>query len=122
MPLDGVGRDTPIVEHANGYKSSATPYRMDLMPGAALLHLANIMRYGAETHGENNRKSGSIEDHLNKALIHLFAFLDGDEQDDHLGHAAWRTMAALETRLQRDRQLAKPYCCAEHSIPAPCVK
>lgn len=110
--INGVGRDAPIEENATGYKSSKTPYRMDLMPGAALLHLANIMRYGAENHGDDNWKKGTAREHVNKALIHIMAWLDGDTQDDHLGHSAWRMMAALEVDIQAKRK-------AENALRAP---
>lgn len=99
----GVGPDEPIEEDNNGYRSSKTPYRMDLMPGAALLHMAEIMGDGAKTHGENNWKNGTVESHLNKLLVHAFAYLAGDKQDDHLGHLAWRGMAALEIFLQTQK-------------------
>lgn len=97
--IEGVGPDEPILADEKGYRSSQTPYRMDLMPGAAILHLAAIMAQGAASHGENNWKRGAVEDHLNKCLVHLMAHLAGDTSDDHLGHAAWRAMAALEIHL-----------------------
>ena len=99
--VEGVGPDAPMVSDDRGYVSSATPYRMDLMPGKSLLHMAAIMAEGAKTHGENNWKNGSVENHLNKMLVHVFAYLAGDRQDDHLGHAAWRAMAALEIHLNK---------------------
>jgi len=110
IPVDGpgyhdctriraVGPNEPIVADDKGYKTSQVPYRMDLMPGAAMLHLGHIMDYGAQSHGENNWRKGTVEDHLNKALVHVFAYLAGDAQDDHLGHFAWRAMAALEIHL-----------------------
>jgi hypothetical protein len=73
---------------------------MDLMPGAALLRMAKIMAEGASSHGANNWLNGSINQHLNKMLVHAFAHLAGDTSDDHLGHMAWRAMAALEIHLQ----------------------
>jgi hypothetical protein len=76
---------------------------MDLMPGAALLHMAEIMGEGAKTHGENNWLNGSVESHLNKMLIHALAYMAGDRTDDHIGHMAWRGMAALEVKLQSER-------------------
>jgi hypothetical protein len=97
--VPGVGPDAPIQENENGYRSSRTPYRMDLMPGKALLHMANIMSEGAASHGENNWKNGTVNEHLNKMLVHVFAHLAGDTSDDHIGHAAWRAMAALEIYL-----------------------
>ena len=97
--INGVGPDAKIVADESGYKSSETPYRMDLMPAAAILHLSKIMCEGAKTHGENNWKNGTVEKHLNKGLVHLMAHLAGDTSDDHLGHAAWRIVAALELSL-----------------------
>lgn len=99
--IKGVGPDEPIVADEAGYKTSVSPYRMDLMPPNALLHLAAIMCDGAKTHGENNWLNGTVDKHLNKALVHIFAHLAGDESDDHIGHAAWRMMAALELHLKK---------------------
>ena len=73
------------------------------MPGAALLHMAAIMCEGAKTHGEDNWKNGQVRDHLNKALVHIFAYLAEDRSDDHIGHAAWRMMAALEIKLLHEK-------------------
>lgn len=97
--IEGVGPQEPILADANGYKSSKTPYRMDLIQANAMLHVAKIMAEGAESHGENNWKNGTVENHLNKMLVHALAYLAGDTQDDHLGHMAWRALAALEIDL-----------------------
>lgn len=104
--IKGVGPDEPIESDANGYNTSKTPYRFDLMPGAALLHMAEIMGVGAETHGADNWRNGSVASHLNKAAVHLFAHLAGDTQDDHIGHFAWRAMAALEIHLSERSEQA----------------
>lgn len=100
--IKGVGRDAPIEGDASGYNTSSTPYRMDLLFFRAILHVAEIMQYGAKNHGENNWRKGGVDKHLNKALIHLACYYAGDKQDDHLGHAAWRTMAALEIQLSSE--------------------
>lgn len=119
MRIHGVGPEAEIVADEKGYRSSETPYRMDLMPGAALLHLAAITKTGAESHGDNNWLNGSVENHLNKGLIHIFAHQAGDESDDHIGHAAWRLMAALEIHLRRKAAAAAAAAAAEwyKSIP-----
>lgn len=98
--IPGVGPDEPIVDMGNGYMSTDVPYAMHIMPGAAILHVANIMYEGAKTHGANNWLRGSVDNHVNKALVHLMAFIDKDEQDDHLGHATWRMLAALQIYLK----------------------
>lgn len=97
--VKGVGPHEEILTTHNGYRTSRVPYRMDLMPAKALLHLSEIMCEGAKTHGEANWKNGSMNDHLNKMLVHAFAYLAGDRSDDHVGHLAWRAVAALEISL-----------------------
>jgi hypothetical protein len=81
---------------------------MDLMPGAAILHMAAIMGEGAKTHGEDNWRAGRVNEHLNKMLVHAMAYLAGDRSDDHLGHLAWRAMAALEIELTGGSEKAPP--------------
>lgn len=110
--VPGVGPEAPIVADESGYKSSATPYRMDLVPPRATLHVAQILAEGAEGHGEENWRRGTVRKHLNKALIHLMAFQSGDDQDDHLGHATCRLLMALELEIgQRIGQMTVPPVC-----------
>lgn len=97
--IEGVGADAPIAVNAAGGKQSATPYRADLLQPFALLHLAKINKYGSDRYGDFNWHKIPISDHLNHALVHLLAHLAGDTQDDHLGHAAWRVVSALDQKL-----------------------
>ncbi len=97
--IDGVGADAPTATNAHGGNQSHLPYRCDLLQPHALLHLAKIMEYGARKYGANNWHKITCNEHLNHALTHLFAHLAGDTQDDHLGHAAWRIMSALDQVL-----------------------
>lgn len=102
----GVGADAPMVSNEFGGKQSKTLYRMDLLQPLAVLRVAKIMEYGAGKYGENNWHAITTNEHLNHALIHIFALLAGDLQDDHLGHAAWRVLSALEQQLSgRDADL-----------------
>ena len=102
--IEGVGPEAPTVTNDRGGRQSDSPYRTDLLQAHAVLHLAKIMKYGADKYGENNWHAISEREHLNHALTHLLALLAGDAQDDHLGHAAWRVMAALDQRLSgRDK-------------------
>lgn len=104
--VDGVGKDAPTKTNAHGGKQSDSPYRTDLLQPLAMLHLAKIMKYGAEKYGDNNWHAIPTAEHLNHAMTHLFAHLAGDTQDDHLGHAAWRVVSALEQVLSgRDGKL-----------------
>lgn len=104
--VDGVGADAPTVVNEHGGRQSKTLYRCDLLQPLAVLRVAHIMEYGAAKYGDNNWHNITTNEHLNHALIHLFAHLAGDGQDDHLGHAAWRVLSALEQQLSgRDAAL-----------------
>lgn len=98
----GVGKDAPTVVNERGAKQSASPYRCDLLPARAALAVAAVLRHGADKYGDNNWRGIPVADHLNHALTHLFAHLAGDEQDDHLEHAACRLLMALDTKLVGD--------------------
>lgn len=92
----GVGPTAPTVTNEQGGKQSDSPYRMDLVPAQAIFTVANILKTGAEKYGENNWRKITVEDHLNHALVHAYAYLAGDSTDDHLGHFACRALMALE--------------------------
>lgn len=96
----GVEPDAPVVENENGGKQSDTPYGFHLLPISALFDAAKVAKYGADKYGEtfanlNYTKIDTIE-HLNHAIQHIYAFLAGDKQDDHLGHAIVRLMFAYD--------------------------
>ncbi len=107
--ITGVGPETPTAVNAHGGRQSDVPYRADLLQPHALLRIAAIMKYGADKYGANNWHSIPSAEHLNHALVHLLAHLSGDAQDDHLGHAAWRVLSALDQVLSgREGELLKP--------------
>jgi hypothetical protein len=62
--------------------------------------VAQVLHLGAVKYGENNWRGIPVSDHLNHALIHIYAYLSGDTQDNHLGHAACRMMMAHEQALK----------------------
>lgn len=99
--VNGLEPDAPMVEDANGYKTRATPYRLDLMPADAILHVTSIFTSGAKDHGDWNWLKGSALHHVGKAGVHLLAWMAGDRSDDHLGHAACRVMMALTLELRK---------------------
>ncbi|WP_461570741.1 dATP/dGTP diphosphohydrolase domain-containing protein [Thermincola ferriacetica] len=96
----GVGPDTP--EHINeaGGRESDIPYRCDLLGARAILEIARILYKGAKKYKENNWRLISCRSHINHALTHIFAYLAGDTQDEHLEHALCRMMMAVETKNQ----------------------
>ena len=92
--IPGVGPDAPPTVNERGGKQSYSPYRFDLLDAKAMLRLAAIAGKGAEKYGVDNWRKLSIEDNINRAIIHLYAYLAGDRQDDHLAHAFCRVMFA----------------------------
>lgn len=104
--VKGVSPDAPVVTNENGGKQSDTPYAFHMLPTSAVFGAAEVCAYGAKKYGETvgNRNYTKIptEDHINHAIQHLYAYLAGDTQDDHLGHAVVRTMFAYDTAKRGD--------------------
>lgn len=96
----GVEPEAPVVVNDNGGKQSDTPYGFHLLPISALFDAAKVAKYGADKYGETfterNYTKIPATDHLNHAIQHIYAFLAGDTQDDHLGHAIVRLMFAYD--------------------------
>lgn len=99
--IGGLGVDAPVITNDKGGMQSASPYRIDLMPPKALFAVAEVLAIGARKYAKNNWKKIDIDDHLNHALAHAFAYLAGDTTDDHMGHFACRAMMALEMQLEK---------------------
>lgn len=93
----GVGPDAEIVTNDNGAKQSKVEHRLDLVPADAIFRMGETLKVGAERYAEWNWTGIPTTDHINHALIHLYAFLAGDTQDDHLGHAITRIAFAIHT-------------------------
>lgn len=96
----GVGADVPVIENENGGKQSDTPYGFHMLPVSALFDAAKVAKYGADKYGETIDQRNYVKiptvDHLNHAIQHIYAWLAGDRQDDHLGHAIVRLMFAYD--------------------------
>lgn len=100
--IHGVGTDAPVAVSDNGAKQSALPYRFDLVDPTVLFSLANILAEGSAKYGEWNWRGIGVGDNLNHALTHIYAYLAGDKQDDHLGHAFCRLMFAKSVAENSD--------------------
>jgi 5'-nucleotidase len=98
--IPGVGRDVMVDVNDAGGKQSKLDYRFDLIDPLALFRIANILYDGANKYGEENWRKIALKDNLNHALMHIFAYLAGDAQDQHLSHAFCRLMFALSQELR----------------------
>lgn len=95
--IDGVGPDAPTVVNEIGAKQSDTPYLFTDFDPMAMLDIAKVSANGNKKYGPNNWANIPTNDHLNHALTHIFAYLAGDKQDNHLAHAACRLLFAIST-------------------------
>ena len=96
---EGLSPNAKIVENAEGGKQSEKSYRFDLVPARAAFAVAEVFAYGAKRYAPWNWLKVPLADHLNSVLGHINAHMMGDDQDDHLEHAACRMMMALELHM-----------------------
>lgn len=90
-------------EYASGAVRSADcdAVRYDLISPIGLRALAKTYAEGAEKFGAHNWENGMpVSDLLNHAIAHLFKFLEGNQDEDHLGHAAWNILGAIHSLEQ----------------------
>lgn len=72
--------------------------RCDLLPHAALLRVADHMERSLEDHEERNWERGiPMHSFLDSAMRHLFKYMDGWTDEDHLAAAATNVLMALWT-------------------------
>jgi hypothetical protein len=64
----------------------------------ALEAIAGVMRDGVAKHPDNEWTRRGVEYHLGRAEAHLRLLAEGDQQQDHLAHAATRLLMALTLR------------------------
>ena len=72
--------------------------RFDLLPGRAMKRLAKHFENGAVKYGDNNWQKGQpISRYMDSAMRHIFCYLMGMDDEDHLVAGAWNLMCACET-------------------------
>lgn len=96
LSYTGLAPDAPITENENGGKQSVVEGRFDLIPAVAAFELAKVMEHGAEKYAPRNWMKIPVDSHLNHLLMHVFAYLAGDRQEEHLTHALARAAMAVE--------------------------
>jgi len=64
----------------------------------ALATIADVMKHGAASHPDNDWVRRTPEYHIRRAEEHLRLWQDGDQQQDHVSHAATRLLMALTLR------------------------
>lgn len=103
--VKGVGPDTPTVVNEKGGKQSQVLYRFDLLDPAAMFEMTRVLDEGAKKYGDDeNWRKIDVRSHLNHLLIHAYAYLAGDESDDHLSHIMCRAMFAQAVELESETE------------------
>lgn len=92
--------DAALHVNEHGGRQSDLGVRFDLIDGKALAEMAAVLDYGAKKYGEDNWRAISVEEHLNHAITHAYAWLAGDKSDDHLSHFFTRAMFAEAVEIQ----------------------
>lgn len=100
----GVGKDEPTVVNEKGGKQSRVMYRFDLLDPHAMFEMTKVLDEGAKKYGENNWHNIPVQDHLNHLIIHAYAYLAGDQSDEHLSHIMCRAMFAQAVDIMNKKK------------------
>ena len=95
-----VDPNAPVTTNNKGGSQSDIPVRFDLIDAKAMFEMAKVLDHGAKKYGANNWRLIDVEEHLNHLLMHTFAYLSGDETDEHLSHILCRATFALGVALE----------------------
>lgn len=91
------------VSSPTGGQKGTKPCQLFSLPPWAVEQLGRVYGHGAEKYAAHNyRKGYPVSLSINAAFRHLLKFLDNENVDpesgeQHLAHAAWHMLAALQT-------------------------
>jgi hypothetical protein len=75
--------------------------RYDLLPSRAIDRLAKRFEYGAKKYNDRDWEKGiPNEQLLDSALRHVFQYMRGCKDEDHLSASIWNLMAIVEQEVK----------------------
>ena len=99
--IKGAGKDVETVVNEHGGKQSKVEYRFDLADPLAMFEMCKVLKEGHDKYGsDENWRAIPVREHINHAIIHFYAYLAGDKQDEHLSHAMCRALFALAVDIK----------------------
>lgn len=83
--------------------------RCDLLPPLALLRLARHFENGSSKYGDRNWERGiPCHSFIDSALRHLFKYMAGYTDEQHLDAAIWNLVCLAETEEKRPEMMDIP--------------
>lgn len=86
-----------FMEESSLYSLEQAVRSIEKNPIQIFIRISKVLQEGQERYAPNNWRLIPQEEHINHALIHLFAAELGDTQDNHIDHALCRLMMAYAT-------------------------
>lgn len=78
--------------------------RYDLVSPFALARLARHLEAGAVKYGDRNWEKGQpLSRYFDSAVRHLYSWLSGAQEEDHLAAALWNVHAMIHTQIMVER-------------------
>lgn len=104
------GEEAQVFPTGARRSTDACGVRYDLIPPAGVRAVAEACALGARKYGVHNwRKGIPASDLVNHALRHVFLWLAGDKEEDHIGHAIWNLMALCEMEARKPTMMDAPF-------------